>query len=238
MDFKTSISKMTADDHTIRGEKLSALMKGSFSDAVFLILKGEKPTTQQSKIFEAMLISILDHGMGTTSSMASRFVASGGNSINASIAGGVLALGDYHGGAIEKAMVELRGVSSTKEFVGSHLEKHQTLYGFGHKVYKERDPRVTSLLQICEDENFRSPYIDLVKEIENEIATQKGTKIPLNIDGLIAAILLAMDFDPLTGKAVFVIARTSGLAAQVIEELKNEPPVRRIDESNITYEGK
>ena len=238
MDFKTSISKMTADDHTIRGHKLSALMKGSFSDAIFLILNGETPSPQQSKIFEALLVSIIDHGMGTTSSLASRFVASGGNSVNASIAGGVLAIGDYHGGAIEKAMAALRGVSSAKEFVGNGLEKHHTFYGFGHKLYKERDPRVISLLQICEDENFRSPYIDLMKEIEHEIAKQKGNKIPLNIDGLIAAILLAMNFDPLAGKAVFVIARTPGLAAQVVEELKNEPPVRRIDESNITYEGK
>ena len=236
MKFKTSISKMTDDDHIIRGEELSKIMEGSFANAIFLILKGKNPTEVESKIFETMLVSIIDHGMGTTSSMAARFVASAGNSVNSAIGTGILALGDYHGGAIEKAMEQLKDVINAKDFVKKALDNKQTIYGFGHKIYKDEDPRTQQILSLCQELKYQSKYIDLVQEIEEEIESQKGKKIILNIDGLIAAILLEMGFTSNVGKAFFVIGRTPGLAAQVIEELENEPPVRRIDESEITYE--
>ena len=102
MEFKTSISKITNEDVMIRERKLSALMKeASFTDAIFLILKGSFPNQQESKLFSAMLLSIIDHGMGTTSALTSRFVASSGNAVNTAVGAGVLALGDLHGGAIE-----------------------------------------------------------------------------------------------------------------------------------------
>lgn len=239
MEFKTSISKMTADDHIIRGEKLSDLIAGSnFSDAIYLLLRGEKPNQAQSKVFTAMLVSVIDHGMGTASSMTARFAASGGNTVNSSVAAGVLALGDYHGGAIEKAMQQLTGIKDAKAFVTDALANKKIIYGFGHKIYKDSDPRVAQVLGVCEKAGFESNNIELVQQIEKELENQKGKKIVLNIDGLMAAILLEMGFNSLQGKGLFVIARTPGLTAQVIEELQSDEHVRRIDEDEIKYEGK
>lgn len=238
MEFKTSISKMTDDDHIIRGEKLSELMGGSFSNAIFLILKGDRPNDKESKLFETCLISIIDHGMGTASAMASRFVASTGNSVNSAIGTGILALGDKHGGAIEKAMQQLVIVQDVAGFVQENLASKSTIYGFGHKIYKDEDPRAKQILSLCAELDYKSKYIDLVQEIEKEIEKQKGKKIVLNIDGLIAAILLEMGFASNVGKAFFVIGRTPGLAAQVIEELESNEPLRRLDENDIKYEGK
>lgn len=238
MEFKTSISKMTDDDHIIRGEKLSKLMQGSFSDAIYLILKGDKPSKVEAQIFESILVSIIDHGMGTASSMASRFVASTGNSVNSAIGTGILALGDYHGGAIENAMKQLKDVKNAASFVEQSLKNKEIIYGFGHKVYKDFDPRAKQILDMCDDLGFKSEYLDLVKDIESEIEKQKGKKIVLNVDGVIAAVLMTMEFTPNAGKAFFVIGRTPGLSAQVIEELENESPVRRISEDEIKYEGK
>lgn len=229
---------MTYNDHIIRGEKLSELMKGSFADAVYLIVRGEKSGKTESKLFEAMLISSIDHGMGTASSMSARFAASGGVPVNAGIAAGVLALGEYHGGAIEGAMNQLVNVSDAQSFVKKALDEKQVIYGFGHKVYKDVDPRAQQLLEMAKKEKFASENIELAENIEKELEDQKGKKLVLNIDGAIAALLLAMGFTPKQGKAIFVIARTPGLAAQVVEEIENEKPVRRIDESDISYEGK
>ena len=239
MEFHTSISKMTPDDHIIRGEKLSQLMKeNSFAQVIYLLLKGEKPSAKEAAVFEAALISVIDHGMGTASSMAARFAASGGNSVNASVAAGIIALGDYHGGAVEKAMEQFAGAPAPKEFVSEALQNKKTIYGFGHKVYKEKDPRVSQLLDVCQQNKFNFKYIDFVVAVETEIALQKGKKIPLNIDGLIAAILLELGFTPKQGKGFFVIARTPGLVVQVLEELESGEPVRRIQEDQITYQGK
>ena len=90
MEYKTSISKMTKKDHIIRGQKLSDLVKaGSFSDSVYLILRGKKPSKKESRIFEAMLTISIDHGMGTSSSLTSRFVMSTGNSLNTAVGAGI-----------------------------------------------------------------------------------------------------------------------------------------------------
>lgn len=243
MEFKTSISKMTDNDMVLRGEKLSDLIKEStFAQAIFLILSGRKPNEKELKIFEAMLVSVIDHGMGTTSALASRIAVSGGNGVNAGISAGVLALGDYHGGAIELAMNQIKQAvdkkTSAQDFVKNNLESKATIYGFGHKVYKDVDPRVKQLLEVFESQAFVSEFVTYVLEVEEEIKQQKGKKIPLNVDGLLGAVLLEMGFNANQGKAFFIIARTPGLAAQAIEEIETEKPVRRINEEEITYEGK
>lgn len=251
MKFKTKISKLTEDDMIIRGEKLSTLIKNnSFTDSVFLILRKRKPTTKESKIFSAMLISIIDHGMGTASSLTSRFVMSTGNSLNTAVGAGVLALGDYHGGSIENAMVQFlkllkqEGKISDKDitimaekFVSKSLENKKVIFGYGHKIYKHEDPRVKQILSLCKKLKFISRYIALANAVEKQLEEKKGKKICLNIDGLIAAVLLEMGFSQNVGKGIFIIGRIPGLVAQAVEEKEEEKPVRRVDEGDIEYKN-
>ncbi len=244
MRFKTSVSKLKNDDVIIRGEPLSSLIETlSFSDAIFLLLAGRKPKATESSVFSALLVAIVDHGMGTTSSLAARFVMSGGNPLNAAVGGGILALGDYHGGAIENAMLQLKSLSGEEgkseevaaQYVERAVRKKETIFGYGHKVYKEKDPRTATLLALCQKLGYTSPFIDLATQIETALEKAKGRKICLNIDGLIAAILLEMSFLPSLGKGIFIIGRAPGLVAQAVEEQDTERPVRRLDESEIEY---
>ncbi|MDO8642455.1 MAG: citryl-CoA lyase [Candidatus Woesearchaeota archaeon] len=245
MEFKTAISKMTETDHIIRGEKLSQLVtEGSFTDAVFLLLNKRKPTAIESKLFSAMLTSIIDHGMGVTSSMATRFVMSGGNTLNTAVGAGILALGDYHGGAIEKAMEFYHQIIHSRmppdvlaNYIGKLLDEKKTIFGYGHAVYNESDPRTKQLIALCESLSYYSPYITLAIAIEKIIETKKGKKLCLNVDGVIAAILLEMGFHPSVGKGIFIIGRTPGLVAQAMEEQEREKPVRRVEEKDIQYDG-
>lgn len=241
MDFKTSISKITNEDVIIREQKLSSLMKeASFTDGIFLILKGTLPNEIESKLFSAMLLSIIDHGMGTTSALTSRFVASSGNTVNTAIGAGVLALGDLHGGAVENCMAQLLEFSKlssqdlNSELKNSLLGK-KTLFGFGHRHYKDFDPRAKNLLDYCKTNNYTSTYIDLVLSLEKQIEAIKGKKLVLNVDGLLSALLLTMGFKPIVGKGFFIIGRVPGIVAQVIEEKENERPLRRLSEDEIKY---
>ena len=217
------------------------MKKHSFTDGIYLLLKGEFPSEKESKLFSAMLLSIIDHGMGTTSALTSRFVASGGNAVNAAVAGGVLALGDFHGGAIENCMNQLQEFLKLSEdelllrVKQSILEKKGTLYGFGHKHYKDYDPRAKILLDFCSEYNYESEYIKLVLTIERLIESVRGKKLVLNIDGLLSSLLLSMGFSPIIGKGFFIIGRIPGLVAHVIEEKENEKPVRRLNEEDIIY---
>jgi citryl-CoA lyase len=244
MKFKTSVSKLKDDDVIIRGERLSSLIETlSFSDAIFLLLAGRRPAETESSVFSALLVAIVDHGMGTTSSLTARFVMSGGNPLNAAVGGGILALGDYHGGAIENAMLQLKAIPVEEgeleglagQYVQRAIRHKETIFGYGHKVYKEKDPRTVTLLDLCQERGYTSPYIELANYIETALEKEKGRKICLNIDGLIAAILLEMGFPPSLGKGIFIIGRAPGLVAQAVEEHDTERPVRRLDESEIEY---
>ncbi len=241
MEFKTRISKLVNEDVVIRGEKLSSLIAGGkFSDSIFLLLSGRKPSSTESTLFEKMLISVIDHGMGTTSSMTSRFIVSGGNALNVGVGGGILSIGDHHGGAIEKAMQQFYawqklGKEKARTEIKEMITTKKTIYGFGHKIYKEEDPRVVLLLEEVKKKKFSSSHLYLKEEVEKAFAEAKGKKIPLNIDGLLALLLCDFGFDPLLGKGVFIIGRVPGLVAQCYEELKYEKPVRRVEEDEIEF---
>ena len=239
MEFKTRISKIENNDVTIRGKKLSDLIKGNkFTDVIFLQISGREPDNKESVIFEKILISIIDHGVGTTSSLTSRFTASGGNSINVAVGAGVLSIGDYHGGAIEKAMQQFngwRGNENASQLIKSKVENKEVIYGFGHRIYKKGDPRVKVILEEIERIGYQSNYLKFKSMVEESFEDVKGKKIHINIDGLIAILLCDFGFDPLLGKGIFVIGRISGLVSQSYEELKFEKPVRRLSEDKITY---
>ena len=242
MEFKTAISKMTKDDLVIHGKKHSDMVGNwNFSKTIFFLLTGKDPDAKEAAIFDAMLTTVIDHGMGTASSMASRFVMSTGNPLNAAVAGGVLALGDYHGGAIEKGMRMLQEAgerTDAEAFVKDCFANKKLLYGYGHKIYKEQDPRTGHLTDICKKHSYTSPSLALALEIEKAIEKEKGKKLVLNVDGAIAALLLDMGFDPAMGKGFFIIGRTPGLVAQAVEEKAREKPVRRVSEDEIEYDGK
>ena len=244
MKFETAISKMdrsdeTAPMHVLRGQKLSDLLeKKTFSETVFLLLSGREANEVEAQLFDKMLLSVIDHGMGTTSSMSSRFVASGGNSLHVAVGAGVLSIGDYHGGAIEKAMRQfLHLVTFSDEELRKELDcmvaAKEVLYGFGHKVYKHGDPRVAVLLNESAKLGFESKYLRVIRAIEDSFSRVKGKSIHVNIDGVLAAFLCDFGFDPLLGKGIFLIGRVPGLVAQSHEELSFEKPVRRVSEDDI-----
>jgi len=144
---------------------------------------------------------------------------------------------------LKKAMLQLNSIPVDKgklegvagQYVQRAIRQKETIFGYGHKVYKERDPRTVTLRALCHKLGYTSPYIELANYIETALEKEKGRKICLNIDGLIAAILLEMGFPPSLGKGIFIIGRAPGLVAQAVEEHDTERPVRRLDESEIEY---
>lgn len=239
--FKTKISKITSEGLMIRGDSLGSLLQGRFTDAIFFLLSGRKAEEKESLLFEKMLISIIDHGMGTTSSMASRFVVSGGNALNVGVGAGMLSIGDYHGGAIEKAMKQFKQWKELgkgiKRNIIEMISNRKTIYGFGHKHYKEGDPRVALLIEEMERVGFNSEYLFLKEIVEKAFFTVKSKTIKINIDGLLALLLLDFGFDSRLGKGIFLIGRCPGLVAQCYEEMTEEKPVRRVSEEEIDYLG-
>ncbi|MCS6957569.1 MAG: citryl-CoA lyase [Aquificaceae bacterium] len=242
--WRTAITQHVGHETYIRGYRLLDLVGNlSFAQAIYLILKGELPDEKESKMMEAIFVSVIDHGIAPPSAIAARAVASGGNSLNVGVAAGVLAFGSAHGGALEDAMMFIQeGVGSKRpveEIVKEYLAAKKPIPGYGHRYYKEFDPRTKRLMDIARDLGFYGEHCHFAEQVQEEIGRQKGKKLVLNVDGAIAAITSEMGFDWRLGKGFFIIGRVPGLVAHVYEELTTEKPFsKRLDEETETeYTG-
>jgi citryl-CoA lyase len=247
MEWKTSIAGQIGAETVIRGYPLTELIGSlSFAEAIFLVLKGDLPTDREKKLLEATLVAIIEHGIAPPSIVAARMVLSGGNSVNSAVAAGALTLGDFHGGAIE-ALARILQEALTpdadsvrvlaKRIILEYRQNKQRVPGFGHKLYK-RDPRSLKLIQIARDLGFNGRYIDLALAIQDELeAGSDGKPLPLNVDGVTAAILSEMGIHWRNGSGLFIIGRIPGVVAHVVEEKMRERPFRRLAEGTHRYDG-
>ena len=80
-------------------------------------------------------------------------------------------------------------------------------------------------------------HVALSKAIERELERQTGKKLPINVDGAIAAISSDMGFDWRLGKAFFLMGRIVGLTAHVYEEQTQFKPMRKIYDVSCDYDG-
>ena len=115
-------------------------------------------------------------------------------------------------------------------------EKKRRILGFGHRVHTS-DPRTKRLFYIAEKMNINGNHISLSKAIERSLEKSVGKKLPINVDGAIAAIISDMGFDWRLGKAFFLIGRAAGLTAHVYEEQTDFKPMRKICDIDSIYEG-
>lgn len=219
-DWETEISS-SGEDAVIRGKPLEEVMDLDFADAIWLVLSGETPSEKESELFKTVLSSSIDHGVGNPSTVSARTVQSGGNEMNSSVAAGVLALGDKHGGAIEGGMRMLQSEKDAGEIVQEKLEAGEKIPGLGHKVYEEEDLRAEKILEKAEELNLVGRYVEKMRAVQEEFAEEK-VKLVINVDGAISAVMSDLGWDPRLGKGLFIIARTPGLVAHVHEEMDEE----------------
>jgi len=244
-DWKTAITDIGPGKIRVRGYDIAEIMeKLTFAETVFLILKGELPSKAEAEMMRAILVSSVDHGASPPSVLGTRTVVSGGNPLNAAIAGGVLVIGDTHGGAIENAariMQEWAKKEGDVDSIASELmdylkEKGMRMPGFGHRLHNV-DPRTLKLFEIAKKHNFAGRHIDLCKAIEKALEVKLGKRLPINVDGAIGAVISDMGFDWRLGKGFFIISRVPGLIAHAYEEMTRERPMRQLGNRNFSYDG-
>lgn len=241
-EWKTSITKVEPNQLTTRGFSQEDLIGNiSFPEMIYLLLKGELPSENHEKMLEAVMVSFCDHGITPPSTQSARLMASAGSPVNVCIAGGLLAFGENHAGAIEKAMQNLQeGVNCSEIYnrtidktalyiIEEHFNKGKKVPGYGHRYHTE-DPRAIKLLNVAEKYDCIGKHLKLAVEIENILFQQK--RIRMNIDGINAAILSDMGFNWQFGCGMFMIGRLPGLLAHVKEEISKEEPFRKIMEVN------
>ncbi len=244
-EWQSAITNIAPGQIRVRGYNITDIMdKLSFAEAVFLILKGELPNKAEAEMMRAILVSSVDHGCSPPSVLGTRNVISGGNSLNAAIAGGVLVIGDSHGGAIENSariLQEWAKKEGSPEVLATQLveflkEKKIRMPGFGHRLHNV-DPRTLKLFEIAQKCGFSGRHIKLCRAVEKALAAGLGKQLPINVDGAIAAVISDMGFDYRLGKGFFIISRVPGLIAHAYEEMTREKPMRQLGNRNFSYDG-
>lgn len=217
----------------IHGNDLTDLMRNmNFTQAVYYTWTGRYPSEQEEAMMNACLTAVIDHGPEALTAKTARSAASGGAEMHAAIAAGILAAGKHHGTTpLQKSSIMIqeaieKNLSAT-EVVKAYLESGERMPGFGHRVYKDADPRTQVLLQKAEEAGFMNEHVKLALELERELESQKGKKLVLNVDGMIGALLPGLGISVEQAPGMFLMGRLAGLVMHVSEQQKEKPQSMR-----------
>ncbi|NPA51613.1 MAG: citryl-CoA lyase [Aquificae bacterium] len=240
--WRTAVSWHFDKEAYVRGYKLKDMIdRLNFTQAIYLVLTGELPNERQQRMMDAILVTMIEHSIAPPSVIAARAVISGGNPLHVGVGAGVLAFGKVHGGALEDAMRFLQENvdNPPDQVVKTYLQQGKRIPGYGHRYYKEEDPRTEKLLSIAKEQGYFGKYCRFAVEIEKQIEKQKRKKLVLNVDGAVAAVASELGFDWKIGEGLWIIGRIPGLVAHTYEEYTMEKPFsKRLDEEKeVEYIG-
>jgi citrate synthase len=247
--WETNLSYTSEDGIFIRGYDLIELIgRVPFPSVLFLLFNGELPEPRVAKLIDALMVASIDHGPGAPSVLAARTAVSGGASLGAAGAAGLLTLGRFHGAAVQDSMEVIQAVQSlfdecgnlalaAERVVANWRQSGRRIPGMGHRQHKRTDPRIARLFVLAQEAGVSGHYLAAAQALETELKQAIGKVLPINIDGAMAAILLEVGFPPGLANALFMVARITGILAHASEEQERMPPMRRIDPVNHGYSG-
>ena len=232
------------DRIVVRGKDLvtELLGKASLGEVAFLELKGRLPTTEESVVFDAVVVALVEHGM-TPSAIASRMTYLGApESLQGAVAAGLLGLGDRYGGSVEGVARMLQETIEAGGDAGSIVDafrkKKEPVPGLGHPIHKPIDPRTPKLFEIAAANGLSGRYVSLMEEVGREASSAYKRDLPVNATGAIGAILSELDLPWRVTRGVAVMARAIGLVGHLQEELA-EPLAdevwRRVDDESSEH---
>lgn len=204
-----------------------------------------RPDPRVTRAMEVLFILHADHEQNCSTN-AVRAVASSGNDVYTSAGAGVGALfGPLHGGANEAVLRMLREIGS-KDRIGEFIEGVKSgqarLMGFGHRVYKNYDPRARvikkSTQEVFEVTGVNNPLLEIAVELErialdDEYFVQR--RLYPNVDFYSGLIYEALRFPPEMFTVLFAVPRTAGWCAQWLEGVTD--PEQKIVRPKQIYTG-
>lgn len=233
--WQSEIVEMEPGMIQFRGYPIEELIGNvSFSQMIWLMLRGELPEPGAARLLDTALMSAVDHGPQAPSIAIARMAATCGVGLNNAMASAVNVLGDVHGGAGEQA-IELyqkvlrhheSGVSlaeaasvGVKEILSAGL----FVPGFGHRFHPvdPRSPRLLELVDNAAAEGIVSGcFAAIGRAVETAITDIKGKRIPMNIDGATAVIYAELGFSPQLARGLFCLSRSVGILAHAWEQMQ------------------
>ena len=193
------------------------------------MLSGTAPDAERVRALETYLNTVVDHGFNA-STFTCRVITSTGSDLVSAIVGAIGALkGPLHGGAPGPALemvFEIGDASRAEGFLRQKIESGERLMGFGHRVYKVRDPRADVLAVAAERLFTRAGDMSLYKLARSVETTairlleeyKPGRRLQTNVEFYTALLLHGLGLEVSLFTPVFAMSRVSGWIAHAIEQ--------------------
>ena len=232
--IRSDLAWSTVDRITVRGKDLPGEILGhlNLGDMAFLELTGRTPDAKQSRLFNAMVVTLVEHGI-TPSALAARLTYLGApEALQGAVAAGLLGLGSVFVGSMEGAARLLFEAIEKGKDAKAVVAENKRIPGLGHPIHKPVDPRTTRLFEIARETGHYGRYCALMEAI----AKERG--ITLNATGAIGALACELGLDWKVVKGLGVMARAVGLVGHILEETKQpmaEEIWHRIEEESTRH---
>jgi citrate synthase len=236
--YPTALGASDRKSITLLGHDLAEDIMGTvgFGELAFWLATQRRPARGETRVFEAVLAALADHGFTPTAIVTRLTYLSAPDSVQGALAAGLLGGGSRFLGVTEDTGTFLH------EALAAHGEPPQDeagwdelalrlvreqraagrfVPGLGHHVHKDGDPRTPRLMGIAAEEGLFGPHLSLFAAIGRVHPQVLGRTLPLNGAGVCGAALadLGLPLPLLRGFAL--LARTAGLIGQLAEEMRN-----------------
>jgi citrate synthase len=235
--YPTALGASSLHEITLLGQSLADDVMGTvgFGELAFWLATQRRPTPGETRVFEAVLAALADHGFTPTAIVTRLTYLSAPDSVQGALAAGLLGGGSRFLGVTEDCGRFLHDVlrragqlprdepgwdALALETVTAARAGKRFVPGLGHHVHKDGDPRTPRLFAIAEEEGLVGPHLQLFAAIGRVHPQVLGRTLPLNGAGVCGAALadLGLPLELLRGFAL--LARTAGLIGQLAEELR------------------
>lgn len=224
---RSELCRFTADAVYYRGDDLvrDLIGKASFVEVFFRQTFGRTLEQSELLIIEAVLVTLMEHGL-TPSAIAARMVySSSPENIQAGVAAGLLAVGSRFVGTMEDAAALLQRIvvaddapAEAKGIAQERRKRRQKVPGFGHHLHKPDDPRAAALLDLALWAGKAGRYTAALRLLAGEVDAAAGRHITINATGAVAAVLGDLAIPSRLMRGFAVLSRTAGLIAHIAEE--------------------
>ena len=225
----------TYDEETIvvRGADLCEDLIGKlgFVDYFHFLVTGRRPDAVASRVLDATLVAIAEHGLVPSVQAARMTLAAAPDAIQGAVAAGILGCGSVILGASETAgrlfirvdaLARDKALSledAARDVVRELHDLKQPIPGYGHPQHKARDPRVARLFAVAAEAGASMHFVHIAEAIERVLPAITGRGLRLNVSAAIPAVLLDVGFPADALKGVPMLARCAGLIGHLTEEL-------------------
>lgn len=226
----TQLCTHDTESITVRGADLVNDLIGelTFTEMTYFTITGRRPTRAQTRILDAVLVTLMEHGL-TPSAIATRMIyGSTPESLQAAVSAGLLAVGSVFVGTMEGCAALIERIlaapdrqAAARDIADEYRSERKAIPGFGHHMHKPDDPRTPKLFAIAEAEGVPGMHIDALRTLSAAVDARFGKHLTINATGAIGALLGEIGIPAGVMRGVAVISRSAGLVAHIAEEQRS-----------------